>query len=850
MKKCLIFICLIFLSFLITSIIFCNNSLSGTVTGFGFNQFGQLGNGKNDNTYIPVNTLNISNILKVSAGGEHSLALKNDGTVWAWGHNDSGQLGDGSFNDSNVPVQVKNLFNIIDICAGYKHSLAIDKYGIIWAWGNNVYGQLGNGKNTNSNIAVKVLTDKKMVLISAGDYHSLAMDEDGTVWAWGSNSCGQLGNGTTSSSNVPSMVLKLKDVLLIKAGSLFSAALKKDNTVWTWGDNLYGQLGNGTQISSKIPIQVTNLEDIQFIDAGGATAFAIDKNGNAYGWGYCIWGETSNMFSTKPVLYFNNSAISVSCGGGHFIIMDRYGDLWGMGWNEFGQLAFQDPNDFYYYFKRMNNFGKIIGYSAGSSHTLLITETEKSYSIPIVVHSPGAQGTFWKTDLFIQNPSENEMLLTFKLLKANTENSQPPSASLSISANSSITIKDVLNNDHFPEFKGYTMAGLIIDFDSEIKPYIAARIYNDKGEEGTYGQFVPSMPVLNLLKGPFGDVPSYLFGMVKNAKYRSNMGIANISSEPNEIKISMFDSEGVQVGAIHTLYLLPYNITQINNVASVLGISEDIDCFTLKIESISGKNFIVWGSIVDNITGDASFINDQVQPSDETLIMGVAHASGAVRTNWRTDLNIFNPASKELYLKLNYYRYGYEDFLSFKRLGPIPPGGSIVIEDILSKFNELLENESGFLIVTIDPSSKNDKYPIISARTYNDLLEEGTYGQFISGIDFKNSGARKDQKLIFAGITINSNFRANLGIINAESKNNNISIFLYAKDGRQISQFEQILPANKGIQINYNELKDRLGIASFEDCTIILQGTGKILGYVSMVDNKTSDPIFILPAVR
>lgn len=830
--------------------IFSLNNLVGNVIGIGYNEYGQLGNGEIENTYEPVNTVNISSIVKVSAGGEHSLALKDDGTVWAWGHNDSGQLGNGTYTDSLVPVQVINLSNIVDISAGYKHSIAIDKYGIIWAWGNNIFGQLGNGKNTNTNIPVKVLTDKKMTKISAGDYHCLSLDEEGIIWAWGDNGSGQLGNGTTTSSSYPVFVIVLKNVISISAGASFSVALKNDNTVWTWGDNSYGQLGRGNQVNSKVPVQVMDLEDIQFFDAGGATVFAIDKNGNAYGWGYCIWGETSNMFSTKPVLYFKNNAISISCGARHFIIMDNYGDLWGMGFNNYGQLGFEDPKDFYYYFKKMNNFGKIIGYSAGSYHTLMIYESEKAYSIPIVVHSPGAQGTFWKTDLFIHNPSENEMVLNFKLLKANAENPQPPSSSLSLSGNSSLVIRDILNNVSFPEFIGYTVAGLLIDFDSKEKPYIAARIYNDKGEEGTYGQFVPAFPIFNLSRGPSGDIPSYLFGMIKNYRYRANMGIANVNPEANEIKITLYNSEGIQIGATHTAYMLPYSIMQINNVASFLGISEDLDCFTLKVESVSGKNFVAWGSVVDNITSDAYFINDQIQPSDKTIIMGVAHASGAARTNWRTDLNIFNPASKDLYLKLNYYRYGYEDFFVFKRLGPIPPAGSIIIQGILSQFDELTEKESGFLIATIDQSSKFEKYPLISARTYNDLGQEGTYGQFISGIDFNSSGAREGQKLIFSGITINSYFRSNLGIVNAEDSSNNITVLLYTKNGNLISQFEQTLPENKGIQINYNELKERFGVESFEECTILLKGTGKIFGYISMVDNKTSDPIFILPAIR
>ena len=80
----------------------------------------------------------------VSGGGGHSLALKYDGTVWAWGSNSYGQLGDGTDTDSNVPVQVQGLTGIIAVSAGEAHSLAVKttaRFGpgaamivVNWAW--------------------------------------------------------------------------------------------------------------------------------------------------------------------------------------------------------------------------------------------------------------------------------------------------------------------------------------------------------------------------------------------------------------------------------------------------------------------------------------------------------------------------------------------------------------------------------------------------------------------------------------------------------------------------------------------------------------------------------------------
>ncbi len=86
------------------------------------------------------------------------MAITSSGAVWAWGYNNYGQLGIGSTNDSFVPVQVSSLGNAAVIAAGAYHSVAATSAGVVWDWGNNQFGQLGNGTANQATVPIQVMS--------------------------------------------------------------------------------------------------------------------------------------------------------------------------------------------------------------------------------------------------------------------------------------------------------------------------------------------------------------------------------------------------------------------------------------------------------------------------------------------------------------------------------------------------------------------------------------------------------------------------------------------------------------------------------------------------------------------
>ena len=180
----------------------------GTVWGWGGNWHGELGCGDSKSIhYSPVQAKDLYAVTAITAGSAHSVALKSNGTVWTWGFNAYGQIGNGSTENCFVPTQVEGLFDIIAIDAGGFTTVALKSDGTVWAWGDNRGGQLGDGSTTARYTPVQVQIGPQVIGIATSGWHTVAHKADGTVWAWGSNSSGELGDGTKTYRKTPVQVL-------------------------------------------------------------------------------------------------------------------------------------------------------------------------------------------------------------------------------------------------------------------------------------------------------------------------------------------------------------------------------------------------------------------------------------------------------------------------------------------------------------------------------------------------------------------------------------------------------------------------------------------------------------------
>ncbi|GFH12745.1 UV-resistance 8 protein, partial [Haematococcus lacustris] len=119
----------------------------GVLYAFGWGKYGQLGHGDNTDqpTATPVAALQGKVVVEVVGGWRHTLATDSSGSLWGWGWNKFGQLGLGDTVDRNTPCLVASLdgSGISLLASGWRHSLAVTQAGAVYSWGRGVNGQLG-----------------------------------------------------------------------------------------------------------------------------------------------------------------------------------------------------------------------------------------------------------------------------------------------------------------------------------------------------------------------------------------------------------------------------------------------------------------------------------------------------------------------------------------------------------------------------------------------------------------------------------------------------------------------------------------------------------------------------------
>ncbi|MCG6964498.1 MAG: hypothetical protein LJE95_14670 [Acidobacteria bacterium] len=521
--------------------------------------------------------------------------------------------------------------------------------------------------------------------------------------------------------------------------------------------------------------------------------------------------------------------------------------------------------------------------------------TEKVQTIPIVAHTSGKNGTFWTSDLYLYNPSSTPMTVMIRRVVA-----PDVAKTVDILAHGSLAIPDVLVwAGGGPAGDGAKHDALVIT-----SPYrwgenlvAAARVWTPDSDPqlraggGTEGQAVPAVPDilgytnhLPWLAGSFGtldDSTGYILAnqhpfiqpsqlVLDNrvpGRYRFNLGVVNDGDAPVTVtltSVARVDLEDGGTDTTRSIQVLAHSV-RITDIESLFP-AAIADGYP-PVFGVSGDPASLWLSMVDNITGDATFVPFTLlsragDAFTRYAVPAVAHLPGRNGTSWTTDLyGAFWDNASDIQPVARMWLHtsdptrncgGSSAELTKDDLWGIPPtnadspppdiGIGSVYPDVVHSFEACASDNDVRGALEIEEGSWMSGY----SRTYTTRTDGGTYGGMLPLYPPHGWPVQH-----FTGLVVSPAFRINVGLYNGDADHAiTHRLTLYDAYGVKVAETELTLqpwqnlvePLETVLGLPKGSLADGtygLTILPLDDEANGVEG--RSWAFVSLVDNVTGD---------
>lgn len=470
--------------------------------------------------------------------------------------------------------------------------------------------------------------------------------------------------------------------------------------------------------------------------------------------------------------------------------------------------------------------------------------------------TPGAHGTYWRSDLWLFNPADEPTVVTLRRVSNRSVPSQ-----VTLPAKASHKIDNVLAAlGGGPHGDGTAFDALVIESPHRAGNQVSAfsRTYTADAGGGTYGQAVPAVPSLlgysnhvdlsTIGAAQLADSDSILtLDRRAPGQYRHNLGIVNTSDEPITIRLRYGVLPEVDLADTERLITAPpHRLTQVS-IESIFPQSI-LDGRPPRVSVTGSRPAALWLSIVDNKTGDASFIpftlyDLEAQPDARLAVPAVTHTPGANGTFWRTDgygvfLNEFASDAPPQHPTVDFYGpCGNRPPANVLR----PTGGIGGIDQWhpfwLTIFADIARQVCPDSTMTTGALEvRSGSWMSFITRTYTTRNDGGTYGDVLPLYPPRGWPSRH-----FAGVDVSSAVRVNVGVYNGSDTPSTIEARIFTATGSTaaVSMVELAPRATSyhTLQQLFGDLPD--GVYGLSITAV--EGVG-VWPYVSLVDNRTGDP--------
>lgn len=210
-------------------------------------------------------------------------------------------------------------------------------------------------------------------------------------------------------------------------------------------------------------------------------------------------------------------------------------------------------------------------------------------------HANGEGQSVWRTDLWLSNPTENDVTATFSLMQRDQNNTAMETAEYQIPSGTNLLLGDMLA----AAFNYTGTAALRISLDGEAT--VTSRTFN-QAPEGTFGQFIPGVEEGTAIGD---DQEGILIQLRSSDQFRTNVGFVNLNATPTTVHADYYSATGALLDS-KDYTLLPFGYLQ---DGEALPANSNIEgAFAKLTTTTSGGRFLAYASVVDNGSNDPVFM--------------------------------------------------------------------------------------------------------------------------------------------------------------------------------------------------------------------------------------------------
>ncbi|HVT44497.1 MAG TPA: proprotein convertase P-domain-containing protein [Thermoanaerobaculia bacterium] len=444
--------------------------------------------------------------------------------------------------------------------------------------------------------------------------------------------------------------------------------------------------------------------------------------------------------------------------------------------------------------------------------------------IPVVARVAGAERTDFVSDVRLASIAGAPAAMTLFFTPSGSDGRDDFGAlRIVIDPGQTIELDDVVGR-HFR-----TGGAGTLQIEGEVGRLVAtSRTYN-RVAEGTYGQFIPAAePTALIARG--GDrlvIPQ----LRSDAGFRSNIGFAEVEGGGGTVRVEIFDGDGALVST-REVEVPPFGHLQFPLVTG-----GDLVAARAEVAVVSGEARIAaYGSVIDNRSGDPIYVGAVPRPATERVVRipAVARGPGEHETQWRSELWLTNASDETVSCEIVLHSDGGEvvGSAAFDLQG----GEIRVIGDVLRDLFGL-ETAAGSIEARVAAGI------LVTSRSWTPGAS-GTFGQFIAARDREESIGQGDAAAIATQVESSGEFRTNVGAAETAGNEAVVRVRLFAAGGALL--LEKLFPL--GPHGRFQTGLVHQGAPLFRGGRIeidVVSGPGRILGYASVIDNRTGDPIYV-----